>query len=123
MMIHITVADVIEKELHDVYLHGLEHSLRKVAWRLLLSVCPADTTGQERFHLLDVKAQQYASLKENWKKLYASGLMSEYQLSTLASISIDVVRTDWSKCLILLSLQMFHMILILNYLISTNRSL
>nr|CAH8854010.1 unnamed protein product [Trichobilharzia regenti] len=81
----------------DVYLHGLEHSLRKVAWRLLLSVCPADTTGQERFHLLDVKAQQYASLKENWKKLYASGLMSEYQLSTLASISIDVVRTDWKE--------------------------
>ncbi|CAH8559340.1 unnamed protein product [Heterobilharzia americana] len=79
----------------DVYLHGLEHSLRKVGWRILLSVCPADTTGQERFHLLDVKAQQYISLKESWKKLYASGSMSEHQVSTLASISIDVVRTDW----------------------------
>lgn len=81
----------------DAYLNGLEHSLRKVGWRILLSVCPADTTGQERFHLLDIKAQQYATLKENWKKLYVMGLMSEHQLSTLASISIDVVRTDWSK--------------------------
>ncbi|CAH8556051.1 unnamed protein product [Schistosoma mattheei] len=81
----------------DVYLNGLEHSLRKVGWRILLSVCPADTTGQERFHLLDIKAQQYATLKENWKKLYVMGLMSEHQLSTLASISIDVVRTDWKE--------------------------
>ncbi|CAH8520685.1 unnamed protein product [Schistosoma turkestanicum] len=81
----------------DVYLNGLEHSLRKVGWRILLSVCPADTTGQERFHLLDIKAQQYATLKENWKKLYVMGLMSENQLSTLASISIDVVRTDWKE--------------------------
>ncbi|CAH8577943.1 unnamed protein product [Schistosoma bovis] len=81
----------------DAYLNGLEHSLRKVGWRILLSVCPADTTGQERFHLLDIKAQQYATLKENWKKLYVMGLMSEHQLSTLASISIDVVRTDWKE--------------------------
>ncbi|KAK4470426.1 hypothetical protein MN116_005981 [Schistosoma mekongi] len=81
----------------DAYLNGLEHNLRKVGWRILLSVCPADTTGQERFHLLDIKAQQYATLKENWKKLYAMGLMSEHQLSTLAAISIDVVRTDWKE--------------------------
>nr|CAX73090.1 TBC1 domain family member 17 [Schistosoma japonicum] len=81
----------------DAYLNGLDHSLRKVGWRILLSVCPADTTGQERFHLLDIKAQQYATLKENWKKLYTMGLMSEHQLSILAAISIDVVRTDWSK--------------------------
>ncbi|TNN05710.1 TBC1 domain family member 25 [Schistosoma japonicum] len=81
----------------DAYLNGLDHSLRKVGWRILLSVCPADTTGQERFHLLDIKAQQYATLKENWKKLYTMGLMSEHQLSILAAISIDVVRTDWKE--------------------------
>ncbi|KAF8565385.1 hypothetical protein P879_10232, partial [Paragonimus westermani] len=81
----------------SVYYGGLDPSLRKVGWRLLLSVFPADTTGQERISLLESKTRQYASLRQAWKLAYAQGRLSEEQLATLASVSIDVVRTDWTN--------------------------
>ncbi|KAF7257845.1 hypothetical protein EG68_05180 [Paragonimus skrjabini miyazakii] len=86
-----------EKFYWGVYCGGLDANLRKVGWRLLLSVFPAETTGQERISLLESKTRQYASLRQAWKMAYAQGRLSEEQLATLASVSIDVVRTDWTN--------------------------
>ncbi|CAL8080173.1 unnamed protein product [Calicophoron daubneyi] len=87
----------LERFCWDVYRGGLEPSLRKVGWRLLLSVFPPETSGQERIILLESKGRQYASMKEDWKQAYAQGRLTEQQLATLASVSIDVVRTDWTN--------------------------
>ncbi|VDP87311.1 unnamed protein product [Echinostoma caproni] len=78
-----------------IFRGGLQPELRKIGWRLLLSVFPSDTSGQERISLLESKTRQYLVLKETWKRAYVRGLLTEKQLATLASVSIDVVRTDW----------------------------
>ncbi|TGZ60742.1 hypothetical protein CRM22_008352 [Opisthorchis felineus] len=86
----------LEKFCWHVYRCGLEPSVRKVGWRLLLSVYPADTTGQERISLLECKTRQYVTMKQTWKTAYAEGRLTGSQLATLAAVSIDVVRTDWA---------------------------
>lgn len=91
----------------DIFRGGLQPELRKVGWRILLSVFPLDTTGQERIALLETKTRQYLAMKQTWKRAYVQGQLSERQLATLASVSIDVVRTDWSKYTIHPPLQLF----------------
>ncbi|TPP56562.1 hypothetical protein FGIG_10334 [Fasciola gigantica] len=81
----------------DIFRGGLQPELRKVGWRILLSVFPSDTTGQERISLLETKTRQYLAMKETWKRAYVQGQLTEKQLATLAAVSIDVVRTDWTN--------------------------
>ncbi|VEL36865.1 unnamed protein product [Protopolystoma xenopodis] len=81
----------------SVYMGGLEPCLRKVAWRLLLNVYPAEMTGKERIALLESKSLQYTDMRDAWKKAYLEARLIEEQLASLALVSVDVVRTDRSK--------------------------
>ncbi|PAA86113.1 hypothetical protein BOX15_Mlig000469g1 [Macrostomum lignano] len=77
-----------------VFLGGLDPSLRKVAWRLLLPVFPKGSTGQERIAFMKRSAQRYFEMKRCWKETYAAGQMSQAHLALITAISKDVIRTD-----------------------------
>ncbi|VDD82720.1 unnamed protein product [Mesocestoides corti] len=78
----------------NVYLGGIEPSLRKVAWRILLNVYPVEVTGKERIALLHSKVAKYESMKVAWKRAYHEGRLSKAQIDAIALASVDVVRTD-----------------------------
>ncbi|VDK86068.1 unnamed protein product [Dibothriocephalus latus] len=81
---------------HSVYLGGVEPSLRKVVWRLLLNVYPPEMTGRERIALMAGKIAKYKSMKEAWKKTYKEGRLTQAQIQAISLASVDVVRTDRS---------------------------
>ena len=80
-----------------MYLGGIEPSLRKVAWRILLNIYPAEVTGRERIALLSSKIAKYERMKQTWKEAYRQGRLTRPQLEAIALASVDVVRTDRSK--------------------------
>ncbi len=82
----------------NVYLGGIEPSLRKVAWRILLNIYPAEVTGRERIALLSSKIAKYERMKSTWKQAYKEGRLTKTQIDAIALASVDVVRTDRSKC-------------------------
>ncbi|VDL85751.1 unnamed protein product [Schistocephalus solidus] len=80
-----------------VYLGGVEPSLRKVVWRILLNVYPSEMTGRERIALITDKIAKYQYIKEAWKHAYKEGRLTQAQLQTISLASVDVVRTDRTK--------------------------
>ncbi|BHF60228.1 hypothetical protein SprV_0100319100 [Sparganum proliferum] len=78
----------------SVYLGGVEPSLRKVVWRILLNVYPPEMTGRERIALMTSKIAKYQSMKEAWKQAYKEGRLTQAQIQDISLASVDVVRTD-----------------------------
>ena len=73
---------------------GVEPSLRKVVWRLLLGVFREDLSGAERMAFMAERAAEYRELKEHWKKLYSASRLNASHLSIVTAIGKDVIRTD-----------------------------
>ncbi|KAM3177723.1 hypothetical protein ACTXT7_003994 [Hymenolepis weldensis] len=78
----------------EVYLRGMESSVRKVGWRILLGVYPPEFDGKERLALLHSKVEKYEKLKEIWKKAYQQGRFTKAQIEAITLACVDVVRTD-----------------------------
>ncbi|VDK34418.1 unnamed protein product [Taenia asiatica] len=78
----------------NVYLRGMEVSLRKVAWRILLQVYPSGFSGKERMALLHDKIGKYELMKKVWKQAYKEGRLTKAQVNAITLACVDVVRTD-----------------------------
>lgn len=86
----------------DVYLRGMEPSVRMVGWRILLDVYPPEFDGNERLAVLHSKVGKYEKLKEVWKQAYREGRLTKPQIDAITLACVDVVRTDRCKLLLLL---------------------
>ncbi|EUB56695.1 TBC1 domain family member 25 [Echinococcus granulosus] len=78
----------------NVYLRGMDASLRKVAWRILLKIYPPELSGKERMALLHSRIEKYKLLKKAWKQAYREGRLTKTQVNAITLASVDVVRTD-----------------------------
>uniref|UniRef100_A0A0R3WNP7 Rab-GAP TBC domain-containing protein n=1 Tax=Hydatigena taeniaeformis TaxID=6205 RepID=A0A0R3WNP7_HYDTA len=78
----------------NVYLRGIEVSLRKVAWRILLKIYPAEFSGNERRAFLLKKIEKYELSKRTWKQAYREGRLTKTQVNAITLACVDVVRTD-----------------------------
>ena len=73
---------------------GVEPSLRRVVWRLLLGVFCSDLSGAERLAFMARCATEYRELKTRWKKLHGAGQLSAGHMCAVTAIGKDVIRTD-----------------------------
>nr|KAG5708456.1 hypothetical protein BaRGS_026183 [Batillaria attramentaria] len=80
----------------SIYQGGIEGSLRRVAWRHLLNIFPAQMSGRERFDYLKRKEQEYYALRDEWKEKFASGSTTEEVKYVASMVKKDVLRTDRS---------------------------
>lgn len=78
----------------SVFLGGLEPSLRKVAWRIVLGVFPDRLNGCERLAFLHARSEHYFALKEKWQVLLKEGKLPARSVALLNNIKRDVLRTD-----------------------------
>ncbi|KAF6025571.1 TBC1D25 [Bugula neritina] len=78
----------------SIYQGGIDPGLRKVTWRHLVNVFPADLNGKERFAYLQSKAKEYAMLKDVWKTNLKQGTVSEELKFVTSMVRKDVIRTD-----------------------------
>ena len=72
-----------------VYQGGVEPSLRRVAWRHLLNIFPADMNGRERFDYLRHKSNEYFRLRDEWH-----GRETDEIKYVANMVKKDVLRTD-----------------------------
>lgn len=75
-----------------IYYGGVEPSLRKVVWRLLLNIFPDNLTAEERVTYMKKKTKEYHTLYTQWKAL----VDDEYVQELKKMIWKDVLRTDRS---------------------------
>ncbi|CAG5132877.1 unnamed protein product [Candidula unifasciata] len=80
----------------SVYQGGIEHSLRRVAWRHLLSIYPAHLSSKDRFRYLKCKEEEYRKLKEEWCEKLRNGAVMEEVKHVVNMVEKDVLRTDRS---------------------------
>lgn len=78
----------------SVFLGGLEPSLRKVAWRIVLGVFPDRLNGSERLAFLQARSEHYYALKDKWQALLKEGKLPSRSVALLSNIKRDVLRTD-----------------------------
>uniref|UniRef100_A0A336MFV2 CSON014276 protein n=1 Tax=Culicoides sonorensis TaxID=179676 RepID=A0A336MFV2_CULSO len=77
-----------------IYLGGIDSSLRRVLWKLLLNVYPDKMTGKERMDYMKRKSNEYIRLREVWRTELQKG-NTEGELSYVTSmVRKDVLRTD-----------------------------
>lgn len=75
-----------------IYHGGIEPSLRKVVWRMLLNIFPELLSGKERLAYIEAKTKHYFSLLSQWQAQHND----EYVETLSRMIWKDVVRTDRS---------------------------
>lgn len=77
-----------------IYLGGIDSSLRRVLWKLLLNVYPDKMTGKERMDYMKRKSNEYVKLREVWRTELQKG-NTEGELAYVTSmVRKDVLRTD-----------------------------
>ncbi|ESO90560.1 hypothetical protein LOTGIDRAFT_62468, partial [Lottia gigantea] len=77
-----------------IYQGGIEASLRRVAWRHLCNIYPANMTGRERFDYMKRKEKEYYHLREEWKARFSSDTATEEVKYVASMVKKDVLRTD-----------------------------
>lgn len=80
----------------SVYQGGIEHSLRRVAWRHLLSIYPAHLSSKDRFRYLKYKEDEYQKLKEAWCEKFRNNAVVDEVKHVVSMVEKDVLRTDRS---------------------------
>ncbi|XP_059169134.1 TBC1 domain family member 25-like [Physella acuta] len=78
----------------SVYQGGIEPSLRRVAWRHLLNIFPANMSGQSRFYYMKRKEEEYRNLKEEWLERFKNNTATEEVKYVASMVKKDVLRTD-----------------------------
>jgi len=73
---------------------GVEPQLRKVVWKHILGVYPAQLNGRERMDYMRQKSSEYEALKETWINLAAQGQVPDKVKLVTNMIRKDVLRTD-----------------------------
>ncbi|GFR85520.1 TBC1 domain family member 25 [Elysia marginata] len=80
----------------SIYQGGIEPSLRRVAWRHLLNIYPADMSGRDRFDYMKRKEEEYRKLREEWRERFRNNTATEEVKYVAAMVKKDVLRTDRS---------------------------
>ena len=78
----------------SIYQGGIEPSLRRVAWRHLLNIYPADMSGRDRFDYMKRKEEEYRKLREQWRERFRNNTATEEVKYVAAMVKKDVLRTD-----------------------------
>lgn len=73
-----------------IYYSGIQPSLRKVVWRVLLNVFPSNLTGEQRIQYMKLKSREYTLLKDTWKQ----NLKEDWVSQVSSMVWKDVLRTD-----------------------------
>lgn len=77
-----------------IYLGGIDSSLRRVLWKLLLNVYPERMTGKERMDYMKKKSNEYIQMRETWQTALQAG-NTEGELGYVTGmVRKDVLRTD-----------------------------
>lgn len=78
-----------------IFLGGIDSSLRRVLWKLLLNVYPEKMTGKERMDYVKRKSNEYLELREVWLKELQQKPNPQGELAYVTSmVKKDVLRTD-----------------------------
>ena len=78
----------------SIYQGGIEPSLRRVAWRHLLNIYPANMSGRDRFDYMKRKEEEYRKLREQWRERFRNNTATEEVKYVAAMVKKDVLRTD-----------------------------
>lgn len=79
-----------------IYQGGIEPSLRRVAWRHLLNIYPADMSGRDRFDYMKRKEEEYRKLRDEWREKFRNNTATEEVKYVAGMVKKDVLRTDRS---------------------------
>ncbi|CAG5117893.1 unnamed protein product [Candidula unifasciata] len=79
-----------------IYQGGIEPSLRRVAWRHLLNIYPADMSGRDRFDYMKRKEEEYRKLRDEWREKFWNNTATEEVKYIAGMVKKDVLRTDRS---------------------------
>ncbi|XP_050412642.1 TBC1 domain family member 25 isoform X2 [Patella vulgata] len=77
-----------------IYQGGIEPSLRRVAWRHLCNIYPANLSGKERFDYMKQKEKDYYKLRDEWKERFRNDTATEEVKYVASMVTKDVLRTD-----------------------------
>ncbi|OWR50633.1 hypothetical protein KGM_211124 [Danaus plexippus plexippus] len=77
-----------------IYCGGIEPSLRKVVWKHILNVYPDGMTGKERMDYMKRKANEYYTLRSQWKDCIQRGKVNADLAYVTSMVRKDVLRTD-----------------------------
>lgn len=80
----------------SIYQGGIEPSLRRVAWRHLLNIYPADMSGRDRFDYMKQKEEEYRKLRDEWREKFRNNTATEEVKYIAGMVKKDVLRTDRS---------------------------
>ncbi|GFN88759.1 TBC1 domain family member 25 [Plakobranchus ocellatus] len=78
----------------SIYQGGIDTSLRRVAWRHLLNIYPANMSGRDRFDYMKRKGEEYRKLREEWSERFRNNTATEEVKYVAAMVKKDVLRTD-----------------------------
>ncbi|XP_046334579.1 TBC1 domain family member 25-like isoform X1 [Haliotis rufescens] len=78
----------------SIYQGGIEPSLRRVTWRHLLNIFPANLSGKERFDYLKGREREYYRLRDEWKERFSTNTATEEVKYVASMVKKDVLRTD-----------------------------
>ncbi|XP_005091755.1 TBC1 domain family member 25 [Aplysia californica] len=78
----------------SIYQGGIEPSLRRVAWRHLLNIFPANMSGNDRYEYMKRKGEEYRRLREEWREKFKSNTATEEVKYVTSMVKKDVLRTD-----------------------------
>ena len=78
----------------SIYQGGIEASLRRVAWRHLLNIYPADMSANERYTYMKRKEEEYRRLREEWRVRFKNNTATEEVKYVASMVKKDVLRTD-----------------------------
>lgn len=80
-----------------IFYGGVEHSLRKEVWKILLGFHAYDSTYAEREYLKSIKKAEYETIKSQWQSISPAQAKKFTKFrERKALIDKDVVRTDRS---------------------------
>ena len=77
-----------------IYQGGIEPSLRRVAWRHLLNIFPADMSANDRYKYTKKKEEEYRRLREEWRERFKNNTATEEVKYVTSMVKKDVLRTD-----------------------------
>ncbi|MCL7043277.1 hypothetical protein MKW94_003435 [Papaver nudicaule] len=78
-----------------IFYGGVEHRLRKEAWKFLLGYCDYDSTFAEREYLASIKKEEYETMKRQWQSITPAQAKRFTKFRERKGlIDKDVVRTD-----------------------------
>lgn len=77
-----------------IYEGGIDSSLRRVLWKLLLNVYPERMTGKERMDYMKRKSTEYLKLRDTWREAVQAGNTEGDLGFVTGMVRKDVLRTD-----------------------------